>query len=564
MVYPEISDDMFYKKIEKLYNKFKISKNKQTLEQYCKPKKFELQIPQKFSADFINPRTPYKSLLIFHKIGAGKTCTAIQIAEKWKHIRKIIFVLPASLKGNLRDELRSLCGGNCYMKPQERAEIAKLDPSSVAYKKIIDATDIRIDKVYSIYSYNKFIEALKNKRLSAKNSVIIIDEIQNLISETGSSYKIVKNFLDKIPPETRLIFLSATPMFDSPSEISLTLNLMQIKTNLPTNKEFNEMFIEKKTSGNKYKYTAKNLDEFKKLVQGYVSYYGGAPSYTFPEVIIKYVKCEMSDFQYNIYNEILKRSSKQANKNLPIDVFDLPNNFYIGARFVSNVVFPNKKIGKVGFGSFSSLKIKNNLEKFSTKFLKLCRNLKRNKGKAFIFSSFKEYSGIKSICKVLDTFGFKNYAQHGVGKKRYAIWSGDEDIKYKNEIKAIFNGDDNVDGNILRIILGSPAIKEGVSLKAVRSVHVMEPHWNYSRLLQIIGRASRFCSHKDLAKDDRNVNVYIYIATKNNKITVDQYMKKIANVKQQIISQFEMALKEAAVDCRINKNAHLDEHIKCV
>ena len=42
-------------------------------------------------------------------------------------------------------------------------------------------------------------------------------------------------------------------------------------------------------------------------------------------------------------------------KNNNVD--NLPNNFYIGVRFVSNIVFPNRELMK-GYNSFDSKKIK--------------------------------------------------------------------------------------------------------------------------------------------------------------------------------------------------------------
>ena len=83
-----------------MYKKYKIPKDKLTINEYCKPKEFTLQKPQQFLPEYINPKTPYKSILIYHRIGAGKTCSAIQIAERWKKLKRIVFVLPASLKGN--------------------------------------------------------------------------------------------------------------------------------------------------------------------------------------------------------------------------------------------------------------------------------------------------------------------------------------------------------------------------------------------------------------------------------------------------------------------------------
>src|SRR5690606_22372405 len=129
-------------------------------------------------------------------------------------------------------------------------------------------------------------------------------------------------------------------------------------------------------------------------------------------------------------------------------------------------------------------------------------------GKVFVYSGFKEYGGIKSFTRVLEAYGYKNYAKHGEGLKRYAVWSGDENMKTKDEIKHIYNQKDNLYGKKLKILMLSPSAKEGLSLTAVRQVHILEPYWNQSRLDQIIGRASRYCSHKDLPEEERNVMVY--------------------------------------------------------
>lgn len=228
--YPEIDDDEFYDKINDIYKRYKIPKSSsQSIEKYCKVRSFTLQPPQEFLAEFINPRTPYKSLLVYHKIGAGKTCTAIQIAEKWKHQRKIVFVLPASLKGNFRNELRSLCGGNSYLSPSDRLRLSKLDQQSEEYEDIIRKSDEKIDKYYQIYSYNKFIEYCKNEMISLHNTILIIDEIQNMVSESGTYYKELYDLIyGRGHSDLRIVLLSATPMFDKPMEIALTMNLLRL------------------------------------------------------------------------------------------------------------------------------------------------------------------------------------------------------------------------------------------------------------------------------------------------------------------------------------------------
>jgi superfamily II DNA or RNA helicase len=570
--YPKVTDDNFYTKINNIYDDYKIPNKKQTMKEICNPKEYKLQLPQKFIADFISPKTDYMGILVNHRIGSGKTCTAIRVGEKWKKYKRIVVVVPASLKTNFRNELRSQCAGNEYLSENNRKELLKLNPNTNRYKEIIKESDEKINNYYEIYSYNKFVELITNKTINLKNSILIVDEIQNMISEEGIFYDTLYNTIHESSKSLRVILLSATPMFDKPSEIALTMNLLQLPKKLPIGNDFYKTFI-KITTNKKGEqvYSTKNIDLFKEYVRGFISFFRGAPSIAFPELKIRYVECEMSKFQYSAYKNIVKNEEfVQTNKKIKsIDIVDLPNNFYIGTRMISNVVFPNMISGEKGMESLTNRIIKNNLSKYSCKFSAIINKIKG--GKIFIFSSFKEYGGIASMQIILDSLGYKNYLTDGPGPKRYAIWSGDESIAIKENIKTVFNRLDNIDGKQIKILLGSPSIREGVSLTNVRQVHILEPYWNRSRLEQVIGRASRYCSHKDLPEEKRVVKVFIYIAIspldQENIETVDQYIYKLANEKDKLIKIFNKAIKEAAVDCHLNKNStnqnENEEKIKC-
>lgn len=565
--YPDIKDDNFYKQINTIYKDYKIPQKKKEFDEICFPKSYELQLPQKFVAEFISPKTPYKGVLVYHRIGAGKTCTAIRVSEVFKKYRKIIVVLPASLKGNFRSELRSECAGDSYITKAERQKIKLLHPSSKEYKEIIEISDKRIDKNYKIFSYNKFIEGVKNKEIKLKNTLLIIDEIQNMVSEEGTYYHELKNLIYSAPDDLRTILLSATPMFDKPHEIGLTINLLRPEKPFPVGAAFNDMFIGiKKNKDGVVEYEMKNKDLFKETIKGHISFFRGAPPYVFPSMKLKYVECPMSEFQYKAYQDVLKNENlnvKHTKKN-NLDVDLLPNNFFIGTRYVSNIVFPNKKVGDEGLESFTRMKIISNLDKFSTKFDIIMKKIESSTGKIFFYSGFKEYAGIKSFVAVLEAFGYQNYAKTGEGSKRFAIWSGDENMSYKEEIKSVFNLKDNLNGSKLKLILGSSSIKEGVSFAGVRQVHILEPYWNIPRLEQVIGRASRFCSHKDLEKEKRDVKVYVYLATapRGKLQTVDSYIYELSKNKNKLVSEFELCVKQAAIDCELNKNANQDENTK--
>ena len=61
--------------------------------------------------------SPYRGILLFHGLGAGKTCSSIAIAEGLKTNRQVIVMTPASLRMNYIEELKK-CGDDIYKKNQ--------------------------------------------------------------------------------------------------------------------------------------------------------------------------------------------------------------------------------------------------------------------------------------------------------------------------------------------------------------------------------------------------------------------------------------------------------------
>ena len=60
---------------------------------------------------------------------------------------------------------------------------------------------------------------------------------------------------------------------------------------------------------------------------------------------------------------------------------------------------------------------------------------------------------------------------------------------------------------IVKIMMITSSGAEGISLRNVRYVHIMEPYWQPVRIEQVIGRARRICSHNDL-KDEKRKTPY--------------------------------------------------------
>ena len=549
--YPSIDSNNFQSKIKEIFREYKIKNKKQSLKDFCYPKKYTFQLPQLFVAEYLNPKTPYKGILLYHRIGAGKTCAGIQIAEKWKKHTKAIVVTPASLVGNFYKELMSECTGNIYITKEERKNLLLAgSPSSREFQEIIDTVKQRIHKYYEIYSYHKFVDLINSKKINLKNKILIIDEVHNIVSEGGTFYNTFKNAIDNAPDSLRVVIMTATPIYDKPAELGLTINLLKPNKEFPQPDDFNKLFLDREISEDGIIYKLKNEELLSKLLQGYVSYYEGAPSFVFPKTKIKYVKCKMEKFQSDAYNSFVEQE-KQGLFLQSTDILKLPNSFMLGGRFISNVAYPNRRFNEKGSSSFSDDSLSyDKLHKFSIKFYKILKKVDRCNGPVFFYSNFKEHGGIEDFKQVLEYHGYSNFLDHDKGKKRYAIWSGEENLKEKDLIREVVNSKENADGSKIKIILGSPAIKEGVSLLRIRQVHILEPYWNMSRIEQVIGRAVRFCSHKDLPKDERNVDIYIYLAMlkQSNTMSIDQQILSLALRKKMLVEQFETVLKKSSID----------------
>lgn len=562
MRYPDIENEEFNKLITNKFKKYYIKKTKKTMKQLCQPKKFKLQPSQKLVAEYISPKSHFKSLLVFHQIGSGKTCTAITVSEQWKRKKQILILTPASLIDNMRDELRSSCGQGNYITDKELKELNKLKITDKKYQEIIKKSNDRIAKYYNIMSYHRFINLSLQNKISLKNTLLIIDEVQNMVSESGTFYRVLYDKIKKAPEDLRILLLSATPMFDRPQEIGLTLNLLRPKNKFPIGTDFVDTYFYKRKTKSGIKYYPTNMSDFKDKITGLISYYRGADPISYPESNFKVKRVTMEDFQYKSYLGALSDDDgyiRGAFKSQ--DILDLPTNFLIGPRVVSNIAFPNKCTGVEGMKCFRGECLElQNLKNYSIKFYHILRKLKQSEGPCFVYSNFKTYGGVDCFTRVLKKHGWKDFKKYGEGPRRFAIWSGEETIQYKSLVKSTFNQSKNINGSKLHLVLGSPSIKEGVTLKRLDQMHILEPYWNMSRMLQIIGRGVRYCSHADVPKRRRVVDIYLYIAkTQDDRESVDEYIWKLAKQKAKLINKFERTMKEHAIDCETFYNANYDE-----
>jgi hypothetical protein len=88
----------------------------------------------------------------------------------------------------------------------------------------------------------------------------------------------------------------------------------------------------------------------------------------------------------------------------------------------------------------------------------------------------------------------------------------------------------------------------------------MEPYWNYGRIAQIKFRGIRNDSHKLLPPDERNVQVYIYLAIAPSSAVVkeqstDEELYEKSMLNKLVIDSYEKAIQEVSIECALAPDA---------
>jgi Mimiviridae putative ATP-dependent RNA helicase len=123
------------------------------------------------------------------------------------------------------------------------------------------------------------------------------------------------------------------------------------------------------------------------------------------------------------------------------------------------------------------------------------------------------------------------------------------------QVKATYNERKNK----YQVLLISSAGSEGLDLHETRNVIILEPHWNIARTEQVIGRAVRKGSHKNLPEHERTVLVtHLNWTIRENPaklITTDTHLHALHNKKEGEIEVLVNGLCQASIEnqyfCRL-------------
>ena len=470
--YPSINSKDFYEKIvnKKEYNETKYAENYYdtiTIEEKCNPASFSVENHQIFLRRFMNEDTPYKSILLYHGVGTGKTCAAITIAEGFKKsimsVRKRIKIKRGTrdfkyfnypgvyiISGQAihkvfsnelynpnkvtKEEIPGIshCVGNEYFPIND-------DVESLANKM---QRSMKIKTYYSMFGPSEFGNFVKDikKVISLKeffeNSIFIVDEVHNVISEENektdsiSTLETLKEIFQEAE-NTRLVMLTATPMRDDEKSIVNILTLLRYN-----NKNFDNIDIEKLFPSK----DSTNYEYLKELFKGYVSYLRGNNPVSFPKIkkpssdklykpnprfkidgsdyedyderIYDLFKCVMSEFQFEGYLKIKEKGL------FPMTLWE-----------ALTIVYPSEEIGDIGFknnfkennNSYSYKKytdflLEENIQKYSSKIYELLK-LSKEEGLHYIYSQYDK-SGALTIALAFEANGYAYYSKN-------AYWDND-------------------------------------------------------------------------------------------------------------------------------------------
>jgi hypothetical protein len=450
------------------------------------------------------------------------------------------------------------------------------------------------------------------------NRVFIIDEVHNIRDSMKSEEKIVPPLVlevIKYSNNVKLLLLSATPMFNDASEIVPLLNMLLANDDRPLidmKKVFDasknlteegEDILRKAVKGyisymradNPYTFPKKKFPNsvhtreppiydingvklLKKLVLKKdspplrYSFFKGHQETQIKTLLEQGISLDDEDDgddegDEDIEEAVPKKKGSGKKESGSGSIIEL--------RQISNIAFPGGTFAKsltLNNGTYSypknSVQFLNidHVANYSAKIHNIIESIKDCEGVVFVYSFFIK-SGILPIALALEHAGMTRFdsanlldskiKRNNIIQGHYAILSAQQTLTPNfDKIVDTIRSAENVHGTKIKIILGSSVSAEGLDLKNIRHLHIVEPWYHMNKMDQIVGRAVRNCSHALLPKKDWDVTIYYHTAAfqDDKKESIDERVYRQAQNKQINIDKVEKVLKEEAVDCSLNKD----------
>jgi hypothetical protein len=204
-----------------------------------------------------------------------------------------------------------------------------------------------------------------------------------------------------------------------------------------------------------------------------------------------------------------------------------------------------------------------NLANHAAKYATILKCIEESVGIVFVYSNYIR-GGALQFAMALEEHGyepalgvkllenpsgeFKGASSSG----KYAFLTSDMSERQLQTIIRRLRNPLNANGQDIRVVIASPLVSEGIDLKNIRQIHILDPWYNMSRMEQIIGRGLRNCSHTNLPFEEQNCTVYLHITRYEDSTTetYDEYVYRVfVESKAKSIAVVKRVLEESAVDC---------------
>jgi len=335
----------------------------------------------------------------------------------------------------------------------------------------------------------------------------------------------------------------------------------------------------------------------------------------------------------NVYEEALKETSKKGTNDLEGDAWDGEIEGDEAIEKLADATYEKRIQRAIEFlrENESTVLSPEGLQKYSPKYLHILENIQdpEHRGLHLVYSQFRTLEGIGIFKMVLEANGFTQFkikkdaggvwnldiSEEDRGKPTFALYTGTESAEEKEIIRNIYNSDwdvkspitaelkeiahNNHMGEIIKVLMITASGSEGINLRSTRYVHIMEPYWHPTRVDQVVGRARRICSHKNLPEALQTVEVFLYLMTFTKKqidsgesielkrmdkskrtykiqvegkedkeeqipLTSDEALFEISTIKEDVSSKIITAIKEASIDCAVYSKRGTKEQLTCL
>lgn len=614
--------------------------------------KLELRKYQEFIGSYLDYKSPYHDILLYHGLGSGKSATTINVYNVLYNATSgwnVYLIIKAGLHDvTWETDLKKFLGAEDYAHRYANIKWIHYD-SPYADREFFDKvkqSDSQLKNIYIIEESHNFIRNVYSN-MSSKKGKRAVNIYEHIIQDKKEN------------PSTRVILLSGTPAINKPFELGLMFNLLRPGIFPKSESLFNSIYV---SDGKIPTINPQTKNMFQRRIMGLVSYYVGATPDLYATQSTHYIDVKMSQYQTDIYEyyeeveaQMKKKSSfhgssqsetyatyvRQASNFVfpPIDqtvtgeTRPRPSKFKIGEKDMEMLLktkdteLIKKTLSSQSQGYFkmlekfietfdsyldrvykkelnSKINILSDVENFSkyetweeywekektkselikkmhessAKFVNIIFYVMKCPGPILIYSNYVLAEGLDLLKVYLKYFGFDSYKNpNSKDYFRYGEFHNGISKDIRKETIKIETQKENAYGKLIKIVMFSPAGAEGISLESIRQVHLMEPYWQEVRMVQMIGRAVRQCSHKYLPIKERHVDIYRYRSVKHNvkiveviegqtsrkqqKIidnpnelkTIDFEIQELASGKNNLISNFLDTIKEVAIDCELFK-----------